>query len=497
MSNLTRIQSNMVVDPTSGQKVSDQIGILSSSVYVESFPRNAGETNDTARVQRAINQVVTNGGGRLIFASKVYTISSELLIDVSYVQLEFNYTTIDATAITTGNWLHFTASKTADLQNRRVVYGGLYIHGTQSAGTVALQLDSTNGAICNVTIADISIKNVEKAIKYGNNVYIVTFENVGSSNTNWSIHAPSGLTNAGERMTAFNCTFANTTDGIQHENPNGEFQFINCSFDYFNNNAILQSAGTVKCSNVHFETNVDTYWFYVTGASSGAQDILLSMKQVEFIVQGTQTKGIGYVDSTCLWGGVKLDDYYVKNTNPLPVLIDGVGNVEAKNYSSHPNYQRPPVANSMNLLVNGGFETSNLGEWTSTGSVAPTFDATTKHTGTQSLKFAVTANAQSCTITKDISIKPTQKLHLSVYFSTNFATASNFYGTLTFYDALGNSLANGSQFISQSATVGWTLASLTVIAPMGAIKCTIGFNTGAINTGNNAWIDDCIINVTD
>jgi hypothetical protein len=489
MSFFSNVSSNKV------KQIESSLADIAYNVKEQGGAKGDGVTDDTTAIQNAL----TNHK-KIYFPNGTYKISSKLTVDITKNTLLFDRVTIDTTAISTGEAIYITASDFNTPKNIDVISGGLHLigNGLNAVGTIGLKIDApTNYAVNDLMIRHVKVTGYETDFVYGSNVYNITFDECVFDQATNALHAPNGISNAGERISFKNCTFANSTNILLHENPYGEMRFENCSFDYFTNRCMTITAGYVKVSQSHFEASSDNdYWFYLSGAVSGCQDLSLSMKQVDFIIQGTRTKMLGYIDASCLWGGLKIEDFYLQNANTaMPTLIDGTGYAVASRMSTHPNYQKPPISRYMNLLSDGGFN-SGFGEWSSIGAVAPTLDNSTFYEGTKSLKFAVTTNGQACTISKDITMLPGQKIHLSFQYKLNL-TSNNFFGSLTFYDSLGNSLPGSYTFLNtNTSTSGWKLLCLTGIAPKGTVKANLNFNTGAWQTSNSAWLDDVIINVT-
>jgi hypothetical protein len=59
-----------------------------TEVYVERFPIIAPETDDGPRIQRAIDQAIADGGGKVKFAQKIYTYSTTPTFNASKIILE-------------------------------------------------------------------------------------------------------------------------------------------------------------------------------------------------------------------------------------------------------------------------------------------------------------------------------------------------------------------------------------------------------------------------
>jgi parallel beta-helix repeat protein len=166
---------NNVTYPTLKDRLddtSDKIGILYHSViYVESFPIQVPETDDTARIQRAISSL--SGKGKLIFSSKTYTVSDRLIIPANTEVVMEKGGKIKNT--TPGLFGIFTVGDdvTTTTTPWNITFKGLKIEGTGSVGTTTTPLSEVgilvqNSTDANVTVEDCEIYNLTIAIEFKN-----------------------------------------------------------------------------------------------------------------------------------------------------------------------------------------------------------------------------------------------------------------------------------------------------------------------------------------
>lgn len=80
------------------------LNILNKNIYVDDFPINDGETDDTNRIQRALDAVQANNGGTLYFGPETYSVSGRLRFGSNLtIEGVKDFTKIDARNMTAGN----------------------------------------------------------------------------------------------------------------------------------------------------------------------------------------------------------------------------------------------------------------------------------------------------------------------------------------------------------------------------------------------------------
>lgn len=490
---LMRIDSAVIDEIKANNDLAlSSLAAMAFDVKMQGGAKGDGVTDDTAAIQNALSN-----NKRLYFPRGTYKISSPPTIDISKHVLLCDRVVFDCTAIKTGYALYVTSSQSSDFLQMDCISGGLHLigPGMNSAGSIGLKLEAPN----NLNVSDIVIKNLkitsfETNFTHGSNVYIITFENCTMDQGVTNIHAPTGVNNAGERITFKDCTFGNSTNILLHENAFGDMNFINCSFDYFNGYAMSLTAGHVRATDCHFESNSDgDYWYRLDGSVSGCQDITLILDNPEIVGQGARTKELAYVDPSCLWGGLILNTPFIKWGALLRSLIKGLGTARINHFATHPNFNKSPISEYLSVLADGGFN-SSLNEWVLGGAVHPVLDTNTKYEGASSAHFKVSTDGQDSNMQKDFTMKPGQIISLSFRVNATIPVSGNFYCALVFYDNNGNILQN-TQFDNVTSTVSWKLESVSFIAPKGTSKATLILNTGATKAANDIWVDDMIVNV--
>jgi hypothetical protein len=354
---------------------------------------------------------------------------------------------------------------------------------------------SSGNNVSNIEVDDLNIKQFETGFSLANNAYLLTFNNLSISECTTDLSFPNS-TNAGERINFINSIFANSTNSLNCGNPNADINFIGCSFDYFSNYVMNVSAGHIRTVNCHFESDGDgDYWFILDGSVSGCQDITVIHDNPEIVGQGTRTKPFAHVDSSCQWGGLILNNPFIKWRNLLRCLIDGLGTVKINHFATHPTYNKMPISEFLSVLPDNGFN-GKLNGWTTGGVVPPTIDTTTSTpNGKDSVLFKVTSDGQDSNMLKDFTMQAGQILSLSHLTKTVLNDSTHpFSCFINFYDDNGDIITN-TEYAHITTSQDWSLSSASFLAPKGTVKAEIGMNTGLTLASNNCWVNDMIVNV--
>lgn len=281
----------------------NQIGILSVSIYVEAYSRQAGETDDTGRIQRAINaakQACLNGGFygiKVKFAAKVYTTSSSITVPI-YVNLEgegYNATIINALF----NGDAFVGDKDAN-NSSQVSYQyirDLAILKSNSNGT-----NNTTGNILNFYhntdhcfFSNLRLVGGDRAI---------LLENVGYSLYNKFNHvictyqAIEGINvGQGANNTSFNqCVITNTPICVNLLGTSVGVSFTDCDFELFTTAAVQVATGTgISVKGGYIETTtLNAVIVNLTGAGQVSVSSLYAQGNGAYCV-ATVADANGYV----------------------------------------------------------------------------------------------------------------------------------------------------------------------------------------------------------
>lgn len=260
----------IIIDYSSNKqnpKSSEIQDLLGNDVYVEQFPKLKGEKDDTLRIQRAIDTIVKNEkrGVLRLKAGESYTISSKIIIDMSYVTVEGNGAEINANSITKGEAINVIGSKSPPYSQATNHITGLRLVGSGKASkSIGIKFQSvSNGnrpqnAASHLAFYNMDIEGFGTGVYFGSNSYLISFYNTDIHHCGTCIKSPSGAkygdTNYGENITFNHSTIYSSDLGYDLYNDAGTFFFNNCSFDY--NTKMGKSGGSsfIVISSSHIES---------------------------------------------------------------------------------------------------------------------------------------------------------------------------------------------------------------------------------------------------
>jgi hypothetical protein len=245
-------------------------GYMNRSLFASSYPRITGEADDRGRLQRLFDDCKAQNKIASLESFTKYTITSyntiknrALEIDLSYISVEGNGSTLDFTGNPAQDSLYITASKTpAYYQNHIGKVSNLFLEG-KSTGTNrnnsnAICFDTliNNSAIAHIDLEKINIHGFATGIAYKNHAYLIRHYSLDIVDCTKHLYLPSGYTDAGENITFYGCTFYNGGTAVTIGNSNGDFAFFGCSFDY-NSQEFDISSSLVLLSQCHIEGDIE------------------------------------------------------------------------------------------------------------------------------------------------------------------------------------------------------------------------------------------------
>lgn len=236
LSSIPALSNNMSI-------IDNQIGILSNiQVTIDSFPKLSGETDDTARINRAITSMVD--GQTLYFPKGTYTISSKITINkrIDIVGQQYYSTIIQNNGTDDGILLN---AQHANIKN-------LMVQGTSSSKSgIVIGQES-----CNLIDVFLSA-NGNHGIKILPNVWIINIERCWSfNNTNSGIYAvSSGGTGQINAINITDChTWMNGDHGI-YVGGTTAFNILHNVIENNNKSGIYVSTNTFNILNLNIEDN--------------------------------------------------------------------------------------------------------------------------------------------------------------------------------------------------------------------------------------------------
>lgn len=203
---------------------------------------------------------------------------------------------------------------------------------------VGISVGGNGNHLLGANIHDCDFYDFGTCVKWGSDAWAVNFINCvfrgDTSTAGTAFQIPSGITNAGERVTFIGCTFANLNQffDISAGFKGVGIHLIGCSLDYGARFATVSGGATFFAQNCWIEGSDDSdYWFYVSGANS-----VLMLDHCQFIIGGSKSAfPVGYSDSTATRGGIDIHACDIYHTTPYTAdggrLIGGTGRVRFRN----------------------------------------------------------------------------------------------------------------------------------------------------------------------
>ena len=469
-----------------------------------------GTTDDASAIQDAIDTLEANGGGTLIFRSGMtYKCGSVLTWDANLVRLQGNGAILNFSTIAAGSCLTLVQSETdANLQGfyntahpvENLIFVG---PGTGTAGVTAVEIVDGDDFAQGTVFDSCSFVNFIEDVKFGDGAFHTMFSNcyfgvTAGGGAGVCVNLPSGLNNAGERITFEGCTFVNKATALTQGQAASTVYFTDCSFDALKRHVTL-TAGSTYFNGCHIESSDDTDWWFHVSTGGNA---FMSFQGCQFLSgAGKSTKEIFYSDSAVTHGGISVDNCsFILTSSYDLALCGGTGRTMFSPLGLAAASDRPPISSYQNDIAYGGFEDANYSdEWTLSGSDPAVRGTTDPRTGTYALEFpGAVGNTPAATLL--IDCKPSQFFVGELYYKVVdiTGTSGTFLIQVDYVDAGGNSLA-GSEIAAITTNVAAytrALISMPNPAPAGTRQVKVFIDIFGVVSGTpDAYVDDVIATV--
>ena len=496
-----------------------------SAAQIADVQANTSTLDLSSTIQTALNGIVASGKfTHIVFPVGTYRFDSGLVINITFMAIDFSGATLNFVNMTSGIALDITgADGSSPYTNGKVQLLNALVTGPGAAVTTVFGIrfyNDVEAGPSHISLVNVSTMNFYVGHNIYSDAYCIDFFNcdIGACGTG-TTQASSG-SNFGERIAYFGSTLFNcTVTAVDMQNASGEFVFSQCSFDY-NPRHFYINGGRVNLSGCHIE-----------GATYAAEPIYIgSANGGTFVMQGgwmlctgSNTSSIVSVNTTAnKGGGASFRDVSMNNLGSATYFATGTGRCTVSNTFSYDTRQNPLLLSAAgNLLVDGGFEGSVVADAfisadtvaiTSrvTGTnIALTNSSTYARTGTQSLKAAKTYGAgTACAFVilgalQDKSSASNKKLYYkkpgsetgTVFVSFGYANIQSSPTTGVPY--VYKELDSGTTTITfTSSAVDWTVlqsAEPILTAPSWATHSVIVVNMANFVGPGNLYFDDAEI----
>lgn len=475
-----------------------------------------GITDDTAAIVAA-NNTAHNLELPLFFGPKTYLVdgATNFIIDGAKTQWFGRRTVIETTVPPNGYFIKIKGSSNYEQRykmHHTVMEGFSILGGPQNsafAGICLLLEDDGEFGTNNMYIRHVNIDGYETLIYIGDEAWGFTFE---GNRYRWGNIISEDIYH--ERMVFRSCQFGgdvgNGTIRPYIHLMSGDFYFDGCSFD--NQEIRVESAATygtdVHVNNCHFENPSsvinDARFASVTGAKSR-----LSIAHSNFLIRDVGENA--YYESAVFYcesgtRGLIISDFRIslqawyrpEYNDAYRTLVAGGGRVLCDQFMIEEANIRFPIATSLNIINNHGFETGDITAWVNddSGGGLTTVQSSEVKTGTYAAYFDIntTGSYKQAQIYQELQVKPGQHVLLSCWAKGTITGAGRLNIRINFYDWAGNLVEANTA--STTATFDWDIKTGGQLVPIGATTARVIIGTSGSGTSlAQCYVDDIIVNV--
>ncbi|MBO0982877.1 hypothetical protein IOC53_03340 [Rathayibacter sp. SD072] len=291
-------------------------------------------TTDEDKLRAAIEYFVAARQEVTITVSKSFKITRTLVVDSSYISLEFTCGPLNATAITNGPAIVVVGSATSGYPNTRAAITGLRLLGPGSAAAssvgILFNTDSTTAATTRgLGLWGLEVTGFGTGVSFENDAFLISFYNFHIYRCKTAVSMPAGKVNYGENIKFIGGGIGTSTVGVYNANPDGELHFVSTSID-FCVQAVKVDAGRVILHQPHIEINESgsssTLSQFVTGTNTAAQ---ISISGGHLFFHQTPMANFLFETNAGGWGGgIQVHQLSLFNTQMKSgYLVGGTGKV--------------------------------------------------------------------------------------------------------------------------------------------------------------------------
>ncbi|XEC94150.1 hypothetical protein AB6A23_22985 [Paenibacillus tarimensis] len=320
------------------------------SIKVEYFGAiGDGVTDNSGAIELAFNSV---SHGTIEFGPGVYKITRTLTADLSKYSLKGDKTTIIGSLKIIGTLYPPYGNITNSIEGIEFIGPGRDI-----TGSVGLLFDNgtPTAGPSRILLLNVSVRSYDRGIYFGNRTYLINFFSCSIGDCATCVHHPNGVVDSGERMTFMGCTFDNSYLNLDVANPNSDFIFKACSFDY-SRQFIKMNRCRVQLYGCHMEHHsFQRSPFQITSGDGG----FLGVYGGRFIVMNPENTTADYIvennsNTVCTWS-----DVFESGARTVTRRF-ALGPISRSTNHLNVDMSNHIASDVMNILTDGGFENTAI-----------------------------------------------------------------------------------------------------------------------------------------
>lgn len=312
---------------------------------------------------------IGSGVGEIILApGETFPITKGYILDVNRHTITGNRSRLDSSGCPIGTIaITWMGSKSGTQFQPWNVFSGVELYGgvsavTQQVGMLFMGTNSSKKGPSHVHLSNFVVRGYLEGIKLGDQSYCLTFNGFHLGNNRIGFSAPAGIENSGERISFVNGTFFNSPTFMDVRHQTAEIILVNCSLDYFTEQAMVIVSAKVSLYGCHVEFDIDNTTLPVFDVSGSSGSINMYGGQLK---AGTTDPAAALtrtvIENNGAWrAGSVFRDVMTHNLWMVTSgsFAGGTGLTRVENESNYGGATRSneSMGGAVNLLADGSFE---------------------------------------------------------------------------------------------------------------------------------------------
>ena len=229
--------------------------LLNDQILVKAFDREPNETDDTGRLQRAINVAQETNLPVILEPHHVYHVSKMLSIDLSKTCIhgqgaDLDYSKMDSKLYP--NAIHVYCTDVPPYtQNHHAHIMDLGIMNHVEGTALHLGSSASGVGVAHITLDRLNIHHCKTGIQTSTHAYLIRIHNTDVYGCSLGVDI-TYAEDSGENIILDGCALYNSSTCLKVDNPNTSINLINTSIDY-STTSIHCVQGNIKATQCHIE----------------------------------------------------------------------------------------------------------------------------------------------------------------------------------------------------------------------------------------------------